>query len=526
MHKRRVGLWIVDVLLVLCASVAANELRNSYGFSLKTYIPLVPYLCFTLLAWSIASSLFQTSRTIWRFSSLSEYLQIAWACVGTSLAAAGLAVMFNRMEGVARSLPVLQCIVMIAALVGARVLARLRHARRLLPQQLQPYEATQARRTVLLMGVGPLCDLYLRSVTELGATHVHVAGLLGRKDGQVGRFLQNVPVLGTPDNVLPILRDLNVHGVFVDEIVVAAAREGLSASAQDALAELAQSTTITIRFLADELGFTDERATSTPESREVANIGRSRASGGVLTKQEVDAIARRRYWAFKRSIDMLTAAVLLIVLSPLMLLIATVIALDLGLPVTFWQRRPGIGGRPFRCLKFRTMRQAHDRHGRAIPDGERVSSVGRILRAIRLDELPQLLNILNGDMSLVGPRPLLEADQPICARDRLMVRPGIMGGRKSAAGARSHPTTNRRSISGISGTPRGGWISGSCARRWPLFSVASGLMSGHSGGPESQWQASDTMHPNTKRQVRTRSVRLMRSDGAPRTERFFVERDD
>lgn len=427
MRKRRIGLWVVDVLLVLCASVAANELRNSYGFSFKSYGPLLPYLGFTVFCWAISSIIFQTSRTIWRFSSLSEYLQIVWACVGTALAAAGLAVVYNRMEGVARSLPVLQCIVMIAALVGARVLTRLHHARRSLPQQLQSFEVTQTRKTILLMGAGPLCDLYLRSLTELGDNRIHVAGLLGRNDGQTGRFLQNVPVLGTPENVLPILRDLNVHGVFIDEVVVAAAAHNLSISVRDALEKLNTSTTISIRFLADDLGFTDNVTQTSREPSRVASLMETRSLDGQLTLAEVEAIARRRYWGFKRLIDILAATVLLLVLAPVMLAVATVIALDLGTPVTFWQRRPGLGGRPFRCMKFRTMRQAFDRHGRPIPEAERISSVGRALRALRIDELPQLLNILNGDMSLVGPRPLLPADQPVGARDRLLVRPGMTG---------------------------------------------------------------------------------------------------
>jgi lipopolysaccharide/colanic/teichoic acid biosynthesis glycosyltransferase len=427
MRTRRIGLWVIDVFLVLCASVAANELRNSYGFSFNSYIRLLPYLCFTLFAWSVSSILFQTSRTIWRFSSLSEYLQIVWACVGTALAAAGLAVMYNRMEGVARSLPILQCIVMIAALVGARVLTRLHHARRSLPQQLQTFEVRQTRKTILLMGFGPLCDLYLRSVTELGDNRIHVAGLLGRNEGQTGRFLQNVPVLGTPENVLPILRDLNVHGVFIDEVVVAAARQSLSISTRDALVELNQSTTISIRFLADDLGFTESVLSPSREPARVASLMEARSSGDQLTLSEVEAIGRRRYWAVKRSIDIVISSALLLALSPLMLAVATVIALDLGMPVTFWQRRPGLGGRPFRCMKFRTMRKAYDGHGRTIPEAERMSTIGRVLRGLRLDELPQLLNILNGDMSLVGPRPLLPVDQPVCARDRLLVRPGMTG---------------------------------------------------------------------------------------------------
>jgi hypothetical protein len=93
----------------------------------------------------------------------------------------------------------------------------------------------------------------------------------------------------------------------------------------------------------------------------------------------------------------------------------------------FWQYRPGAGGQPFKLLKFRTMRAAHDRSGRRVPDAERLSPVGKLLRRWRLDELPQLVNVLVGTMSFVGPRPLLPVDQFAGIPERLAVRPGLTG---------------------------------------------------------------------------------------------------
>jgi lipopolysaccharide/colanic/teichoic acid biosynthesis glycosyltransferase len=106
--------------------------------------------------------------------------------------------------------------------------------------------------------------------------------------------------------------------------------------------------------------------------------------------------------------------------------VALFVAASVGFPVIFWQRRPGLGGRSFHLYKFRTMGAAHSADGRRLTDAERVHRVGNFLRRTRLDELPQLLNILRGDMSFVGPRPLLPRDQPkSCAR--LLVRPGLTG---------------------------------------------------------------------------------------------------
>jgi lipopolysaccharide/colanic/teichoic acid biosynthesis glycosyltransferase len=110
-----------------------------------------------------------------------------------------------------------------------------------------------------------------------------------------------------------------------------------------------------------------------------------------------------------------------------MLIVFVAVALDSGFPVVFWQQRPGLRGRPFRLYKFRTMRPPHDSRGRLLSEAERQSKLGRLLRRIRLDELPQLYNILVGDMSFVGPRPLLPVDQSPAFAARLAVRPGLTG---------------------------------------------------------------------------------------------------
>jgi len=109
----------------------------------------------------------------------------------------------------------------------------------------------------------------------------------------------------------------------------------------------------------------------------------------------------------KRVFDLVVVVPALLVLSPLLLLLALAVRISLGSPVLFRQTRPGLHGRPFRILKFRTMRDLHDEDGRPLPDERRLTRFGRFLRASSLDELPELLNVLKGEMSLVGPRPLL-----------------------------------------------------------------------------------------------------------------------
>lgn len=132
----------------------------------------------------------------------------------------------------------------------------------------------------------------------------------------------------------------------------------------------------------------------------------------------------------KRVFDLGYALISIIFLSPLFIVLALMVRLILGKPVLFRQQRPGLHGRPFTIYKFRTMTEACDAHGNLLPDGERLTRFGRFLRGTSLDELPELFNVLKGDMSLVGPRPLLmqylDRYTPEQAR-RHKVKPGLTG---------------------------------------------------------------------------------------------------
>jgi lipopolysaccharide/colanic/teichoic acid biosynthesis glycosyltransferase len=109
----------------------------------------------------------------------------------------------------------------------------------------------------------------------------------------------------------------------------------------------------------------------------------------------------------KRLFDLVGASVAIVLLSPLTIVVALLIRVSMGSPVLFRQRRPGLHGIPFGMIKFRSMRDRRDRAGCPLPDGERLTRMGRVLRASSVDEIPELWNVLIGEMSLVGPRPLL-----------------------------------------------------------------------------------------------------------------------
>ena len=132
----------------------------------------------------------------------------------------------------------------------------------------------------------------------------------------------------------------------------------------------------------------------------------------------------------KRLLDLLLALPALLLLLPVMGVIGVMVGISCGFPVIYRQRRPGLHGRPFTIYKFRTMNDARDASGALLPDASRLTRIGRFLRSTSLDELPELINIVRGDMSLVGPRPLLmdylARYTPEQAR-RHQVRPGLTG---------------------------------------------------------------------------------------------------
>ena len=132
----------------------------------------------------------------------------------------------------------------------------------------------------------------------------------------------------------------------------------------------------------------------------------------------------------KRLLDIIIASIALILLAPLYAFVAYKVKKNLGSPVLFRQVRPGLHGKPFEMIKFRTMKDAIDAKGQPLPDSERLTAFGKMLRSTSLDEMPELWNVIKGDMSIVGPRPLLTEYLPLYNEEqakRHNVRPGMTG---------------------------------------------------------------------------------------------------
>ncbi|MEZ5844808.1 MAG: sugar transferase [Hyphomicrobiaceae bacterium] len=435
-----VALLLVDVLLFLSAILLALILRGAEALDFARLAVLAPYLLATAVSIIALWPMLGINRSIWRLSRLPDYLRLLLGA-GLGVACASLIVFaYDRLESVPRSLPILQAIVGVALLVGARVAARLHYAYRLRrPKGLDLLvdTTTSAHKRVLVVGLGSIAELYLRVAAETAGGSDAVVGLLGRTDRHVGRIVAGKPVLGLPEQAEDVIDQLAVHGVTIDEIIVTMKREALGQEALDVLLRLQSTTEIELKFIEEMLGL-DPVVTASSQP----------AAGGVafrFAEKDRRAIRQRTFWRIKRLIDVAGAAVLIVVLAPVFLVVGVAVAISMGMPVIFWQQRPGRGGRPFRVYKFRTMGAARDFLGRQRTDAERVSAVGSFLRRSRLDELPQLFNILIGDMSFIGPRPLLPRDQVGVSGARLVVRPGLSGWAQ-VVGGRDIPAVDKAAL--------------------------------------------------------------------------------
>ena len=425
--RHRMVLSVVDLCLIGLATVCAQLLRDSFETRLEQIVGLLPYLGLTLAAAIPGLALFRLNQSIWRLSAMPDYLNVLGAAIVTVAAAVALGFLVNRLEGVARSLPIIQAYLIVFALVGVRVLARLRHLGRGKSPAPAPLPLT-GPESVLVVGVNPITDLFLRSVAEYAVGRTQIAGLLAPREGQTGRLVQRHKILGSPEQVANVLLDLEVHGVPVSRIVVTVPFAELTPEARTALQETEEGSRIRVEYFADYIcgGERSDRLAAAPQSAH----GPTQRAGSTdvprpLTRQHT--LAQRPYGRLKRALDLVAALCATVVLSPLLVLIAALVVVEIGAPAIFWQQRPGQGGRPFRLYKFRTMARPYDAEGRRIADADRLSVCGRFLRRSRLDELPQLFNILIGEMSFIGPRPLLVADQCPGLDARLAVRPGMTG---------------------------------------------------------------------------------------------------
>jgi lipopolysaccharide/colanic/teichoic acid biosynthesis glycosyltransferase len=232
-----------------------------------------------------------------------------------------------------------------------------------------------------------------------------------------GRMIDQVPILGRPRDFRRVLGRLSLQGMRPRRIIITAPHHELGLEAIRALRKEAHAERIPVDNLPDLLRFRGD------------SVG-PQAEGEQEILAAIAALERRSYFGVKRLGDIVASLAVLAGLALPLAVIALALRASIGSPVLFRQVRPGRGRVPFVLYKFRTMHEAFAPDGRPLDDSLRTPWIGWLLRRMRLDELPQFWNVLIGDMSIIGPRPLLEQDLtqlPDGGRERCALRPGITG---------------------------------------------------------------------------------------------------
>jgi lipopolysaccharide/colanic/teichoic acid biosynthesis glycosyltransferase len=403
-RKRKVDVSIWDAFWALVSPLLALWLGGALVLARHDWNAIVIYCALSTGFAVLAFVAFGLQKTVTRHFSAHEVLDIAEAVLFAQLLTYGLLFTLTRLDGIPRSVPLYHGLLLAAGLVFVRIMTRVgSNERRTSDYQLR-------RERIIVVGANRMAASFISMLRAYAPNQEGVVAVLDEKSGTIGRSLGGVQVIGTPQELDVIVAEFAVHGVHVDRVILAGDTDLLSSAALHDVERVCNKRQLELSYLPRMLGLTEQGA---PSSKAVAATD--------------TGAGRRLFLKLKRLIDVLGSLALMILLLPLFAIATLLVWIDVGSPVLFWQERTGRRGLPFLIYKYRTLRAPFDSKGRPAAGDRQPSVIGRYLRATRIDELPQLINVLFGDMSLVGPRPLLPEDQPSNTALRLSVRPGITG---------------------------------------------------------------------------------------------------
>jgi lipopolysaccharide/colanic/teichoic acid biosynthesis glycosyltransferase len=405
-HKRvYLSLW--DLIWAVASPPIALYLRNvdllhqadwtmiGYYWGLSSGFALLAFLALRI----------QDGMT--RYFSVHEALDILEAVLFATLMTCGVLFTLTRLDGIPRSMPLLQGLVLATGVIASRLVIRIVRSS---ASDLQDYRCSGER--IILIGVNRVAGLFIQMLSAYAPMKQHIIAVLDDDRSIVGKAISGVQVMGTPQELDSVVTEFAVHGVTADRVVIAGEADFLSSPVLHEVERICQRRQMTLSYLPRMIGLTQgTELTAAPKRRELEKPG----------------FAIPAYFRVKRWIDVFGSLALLVMFSPLFLVAGLLVLVDVGSPILFWQERLGWKGQSFLLYKFRTLKAPFDSEGNPKVTGRHPSRIGHFLRATRLDEMPQLLNVLLGDMSLFGPRPLLPEDQPANTSIRLLVRPGISG---------------------------------------------------------------------------------------------------
>lgn len=405
----RIRYSLFDVIWAAASPLIALYLRNVTISTDASLFAAELYCTIAFAAALLAFLIFRIREGIAHHFSAHDALEVAKA-VGLAELLTTLAIFtIVRMDGIPRSTPIIHALILAAGLVGYRALIRMLHE-----DDFQQVDLADARAEhIVMIGSTRLSSLYARMMTAYSPRKYKIVAIFDDDPSLIGKSVDGVRVVGPPEQLGSIVQEFAEHGIVIDRVLAGGDKNMLSPDKLAEIERICADYNLTLEFIASLVGL-DRVQERKPDQTEKP------------IKPEL-AIELPAYFRYKRVADVVLGLAFLVTVLPIIVVIAGMVLLDVGSPVLFWQQRIGLGGRPFLLHKFRTLKPLFNERGLPIGTSDRVSWIGLLLRKTRLDEIPQLLNVVVGDMSLVGPRPLLPQDQPVDTNIRLAVRPGLTG---------------------------------------------------------------------------------------------------
>ena len=412
-----------DVILAVATPLVALSLRSVDLVSHGNWAVAGSYCLLSLVCSLVSFQGFGISDAIPRYLSAHDLLLAIKAALAAQLMAVIALFTITRLDGIPRSVPAIQALLLGVGLVAYRISGKLTARSRHIPGRPQ----TAGSENAILIGLNEWSVLVVKIARAQPLANWRIIALLDQDARWTGRSVDGVKVFGHPAQLELAIEEFATHGVHTHRVVVGGEPGDLAAP------DLREIRRVCMRRQAD-LVFLPQLFPlfSADRANHIVDQSPARAPRGAL----LPMVPLPGYFKWKRVFDAAAAAFLILFLLPLLLFAALAVMVDVGTPILFWQQRLGRGGRELHVYKLRTLRPPFDSNGERIPEEQRLSRIGRQLRRVRVDELPQLLNVLVGDMSLIGPRPLLPQHQPPDVGVRLSVRPGITGWAQVNGGAK------------------------------------------------------------------------------------------
>jgi lipopolysaccharide/colanic/teichoic acid biosynthesis glycosyltransferase len=415
-----------DLLWAALAPLIAIMLRNDFALSPDEVDGTIVYVATSFAVALIIFPLFSMRLDIWEYTTPADLARVAIAVAVSVMLVTFLVFAINRSYGVARSVPFLHFMILLLPLLTARIGYRVFH------RDFQDRNVRirlnrlghRDREHVLVFGVNRVAEFYANAVSELSNGNVEIVGIVSNDERRHGRRLRSHPVLGHAKHLPHFMQEFAVRGIDVDKVVVCSKWDDIPFGTQTILRKIERDG-VKIEFLDEILRFVKHGSDLSPADNDEVVTFAGQTTGQAQTKEI--QLKLPAYFRLKRAIDLFVASTLALCSLPVMMLVGAINRTTIGTPVLFWQRRPGRHGINFYVYKFRTMLAPYDNDGNRVPDEARQTTWTRLIRRTRLDELPQLYNIVIGEMSIIGPRPLLPCDQPTSTTARLAIAPGVTG---------------------------------------------------------------------------------------------------